>query len=605
MENIFGVRETDIETLISNGNKDNANMAQNPETVHKYTADKVMRQYALSMLPTDTAKAHNNGEIHIHDLEFYPDRSLNCLMHDIRPFLRNGLKVDGSGDHTSVAGPPNRLSTLMNHTGEIMLAAQQDMSGGQGMTLWNVFIAPYAEGMTTQRIKDIVQALIFNLNMAYASRGGQVPFTTLGLELGIPEFLQDTPAIGPGGKTKGTYSDYSDEAQKIAHALTELLLEGDYLGKPHLFPNTTYTLRPEYDKPEYDELKYKIHQLSAKYGSSYFINMHPKYQKTHTTYMGCRTRLTTDWTGNWETDTMRTGNLAYVTINLPRIAYEAQDESIFLELLTQRMEMCKEILLLRKIRAHQLFYDEKLFPFISQTIDNDDSYYHMENSTLSFGFVGMAEALQALGIGELGTHDANKTALNILQYMYKTSQEYKKDGQRWSIIQTPAESTASRFAKLDQQKYPQQCIYNGTSQAPYYTNSCHLPVDTPYDLPEKIKWESKTHPLTPGGHIFHAFMGESYSDPESLISLTDKITKTDIGFWAYSSALSFCMKCNNIMKGLQNVCTQCGDTQEIEWYDRITGYVQQVGHAKHSHGGWNNGKRQELIDRKRIGVDSI
>ena len=604
MENIFGVRQSDIEALISHGNKDNANMAHNPETVHKYTADKVMRQYALSMIPKEAAQAHNKGDIHIHDLEFYPDRSLNCLVHDIRPFLQYGLRVDGSGDHTSVAGPPNRLSTLMNHTGEILLAAQQDMSGGQGMTLWNVFVAPYAEGLSYQRVKDIVQALIFNLNMAYASRGGQVPFTTMGLELGIPDFLQDTPAIGPGGKLKGTYGDYQDEAMMLANAFTDLLLEGDYVGKPHLFPNTIYSLRPEYEKSEYDDLKYQIHKLSAKYGSSYFINMYPEYQGTHTDYMGCRTRLSNDWTGDWEQDTLRTGNLAYITINLPRIAYETKDETQFLELLGERMKLCSEVLLLRKIRAHQLFYDEKLFPFISQPTD-EKPYYRMENSTLSFGFVGMAEAVKSLGFGELGEKTANEAALNILQYMYNQCQDFRKDGQRWSIIQTPAESTASRFARLDQQQYPTQAIYNGTTHSPYYTNSCHLPVDTEYDLPHKIDWEAQTHPLTPGGHIFHAFMGEAYSDPESLMSLTDKIVKTSIGFWAYSSALSFCMKCNNIMKGLQNACTKCGDTQDIEWYDRITGYVQQVGHAKHSHGGWNAGKRQELIDRKRIGEEAI
>ena len=95
-------------------------------------------------------------------------------------------------------------------------------------------------------------------------------------------------------------------------------------------------------------------------------------------------------------------------------------------------------------------------------------------------------------------------------------------------------------------------------------------------------------------------MGESYSDPDSLMSLTDKIThKTDIGFWAYSSALSFCINCKTLMKGLQTTCTHCGETRNVEWYDRITGYVQQVGHADNASGGWNPGKKQELLDRKR------
>ncbi|MEN6293773.1 MAG: anaerobic ribonucleoside-triphosphate reductase, partial [Methanobacterium sp.] len=104
-----------------------------------------------------------------------------------------------------------------------------------------------------------------------------------------------------------------------------------------------------------------------------------------------------------------------------------------------------------------------------------------------------------------------------------------------------------------------------------------------------------------GGHIFHAFMGESYSDPDALMSLTDKIArKSDIGFWAYSSALSFCLKCKTLMKGLQDNCATCGEVKEVEWYDRITGYVQQVGRSRSASGGWNPGKMQELLDRKRF-----
>ena len=80
----------------------------------------------------------------------------------------------------------------------------------------------------------------------------------------------------------------------------------------------------------------------------------------------------------------------------------------------------------------------------------------------------------------------------------------------------------------------------------------------------------------------------------------EKIAKnSDIGFWAYSSAMSFCLKCKTLMKGLNNVCPSCGEKDDVEWYDRITGYVQQVGRAKSSSGGWNPGKRQELLDRKR------
>ena len=597
----LGMPVYNITNLIEQGNKDNANMMHNPETIHKYVADESLKQYALlNILPHHLADAHMNGTVHIHDLEFFAGRPINCLQHDLRQFIRYGLKVDGTGDHTSVAGSPNHIETLMNHSGEIMLAAQQNMSGGQSMSLWNVFVAPFAVGLPYEKIKQSVEMLIFNLNMAYAARGGQVPFTSIGLEFTVPDFLKNEPAYGPGGKVCGVYGDYEKEVRLLQKAFTEALIKGDSEGKPHLFPNTIYYLRKECLTPEFQEDIDRVHYLSAKFGTAYFINMLPKYMGQHANYMGCRTRLSDNWTGDWDTDTLRTGNLAYVTMNLPRIGYNARDENEIFDYLDDYMNIVEEVLLIRRERALKWLNDYKLLPFLTQKM-GDDPYYRVDNSTLSFGFVGLNEMLMAQTGAGLEDPESNKLGHKVIQHINDRANQLKSEtGLRWGVIQTPAESTAYRFATMDREKYPDQVICNGDSNASYYTNSSHVPVDTAMSLPEKIKIESDYHPLTQGGHIFHAFMGESYSDPDSLMSLTNKIArKTDIGFWAYSSALSFCVNCKTLMKGLQDTCTHCGETKNVEWYDRITGYVQQVGHSESASGGWNAGKKQELLDRKR------
>lgn len=598
----FGIPVYNITSLIENGNRDNANMVHNPETIHKHVADEALKQYALlKMLPPHLADAHMSGDIHIHDLEFFAGRPLNCMQHDIRAFIRYGLKVDGTGDHTSVAGAPNHMETLMNHTGEIMLAAQQNMSGGQAMTLWNVFVAPFARGRTYEEIKQSVQMLVYNLNMAYAARGSQVPFTSMGLEFGVPKFLQDVTAYGPKGQVVGTYGDFEEETRLIQRAFTETLLQGDKDGKPHLFPNTIYTLRKETLNSEYEEDIRLVHELSAKYGSSYFVNMFPKYRGNMANYMGCRTCLQDTWTGDWEQDCLRTGNLAYVTLNFPRIGYQSKDEDQVFEYLDEYMDLAVETLMLRREQGLKCLNDYHILPFLDQDVDGEP-YYRIDNSTLSFGYVGLNEMLLALFGEGIENPDANKFGVKCLEYVNERANQLKDDtGLRWSVIQTPAESTAYRFATLDKKQFGDKAIVQGSADASYYTNSSHVPVDTQGSLIDKIKIEEKYHSLTPGGHIFHAFMGESYSDPDSLMSLTNKIAKkSDIGFWAYSSALSFCLKCKTLMKGLNNTCPTCGETEDVEWYDRITGYVQQVGRAKSASGGWNAGKRQELIDRRRF-----
>lgn len=598
----LGIPVYNITSLIENGNRDNANMVHNPETIHKHVADEALKQYALlKMLPPHLADAHMSGDIHIHDLEFFAGRPLNCMQHDIRAFIRYGLKVDGTGDHTSVAGAPNHMETLMNHTGEIMLAAQQNMSGGQAMTLWNVFVAPFARGRTYEEIKQSVQMLVYNLNMAYAARGSQVPFTSMGLEFGVPKFLQDVTAYGPKGQVVGTYGDFEEETRLIQRAFTETLLQGDKDGKPHLFPNTIYTLRKETLNSEYEEDIRLVHELSAKYGSSYFVNMFPKYRGNMANYMGCRTCLQDTWTGDWEQDCLRTGNLAYVTLNFPRIGYQSKDEDQVFEYLDEYMDLAVETLMLRREQGLKCLNDYHILPFLDQDVDGEP-YYRIDNSTLSFGYVGLNEMLLALFGEGIENPDANKFGVKCLEYVNERANQLKDDtGLRWSVIQTPAESTAYRFATLDKKQFGDKAIVQGSADASYYTNSSHVPVDTQGSLIDKIKIEEKYHSLTPGGHIFHAFMGESYSDPDSLMSLTNKIAKkSDIGFWAYSSALSFCLKCKTLMKGLNNTCPTCGETEDVEWYDRITGYIQQVGRAKSASGGWNAGKRQELIDRRRF-----
>ncbi len=207
------------------------------------------------------------------------------------------------------------------------------------------FRGPIVSGLPYDKVKQSVQMLIYNLNMAYAARGSQVPFTSINMEFTVPEFLQDEPAYGPKGKLMGVYGDFEDETRALQRAFTEILLGGDADGKPHLFPNTIYVLRDEVLKDEFAEDLSLVHELSAKYGSAYFINMLPKYRGNLANYMGCRTSLSDNWTGDWEQDCLRTGNLAYVTLNLPRIAYQSRDEDEIFEYVDRHLQLAEQVLL--------------------------------------------------------------------------------------------------------------------------------------------------------------------------------------------------------------------------------------------------------------------
>jgi len=595
-----GIPAAEIRELIRGHNMDNANLQRNPETFHKFVADATLKQYALSCLPNDLAKAHDRGDIHIHDLEYFPARPINCLQSDLRWIIREGLKVDGTGEHTSVSSPARRIETLINHAGQALMAAQMNMSGGQSFSLFNTFLAPFVSNLDYERIKQAMQMFIFNMNQSYASRGGQVIFSSINLDFGIPKFLENEPAYGPDGLKVGTYGDYEEEARNILRAYTDIMLEGDAMGKPFLFPNTIYNLRKEHMGKDYEEDLLKVHELSAKFSVPYFSNQTVSWNGDTSNKMGCRTLLSTNWTGDWDTDTLRTGNLAYISLNLPRIAYKTKiGNNSFYDELDKILGFTEELLLIRRQHALKCLNKFALLPFLTQKNKLGEQYYRIQNATLSFGIVGMNETLIALGIPEgITSKEGQKVAIEILEYINNYAKDLVEEtGYRWTVLQSPAETTCGRFANLDKKYYPDYVVSNNSEDS-YYTNSTHIPVDeSKLLITEKIKIESKFHPLTKGGHIFHGFLGETYPDPEALMSLTKKMAKTELGFWAYTSAFSYCFDCNQFLRGMQEQCNRCGSVDNIEHYSRITGYLQQVGNKKDSIGGWNKEKRQELKDR--------
>jgi ribonucleoside-triphosphate reductase len=573
----------DIDNLVKHGNQDNANMFKNPETAHKYTADYATKQYALlKILTGEQAESHINGYIHVHDLEYLYARPINCMQHDMRFTIRNGLRVDGTGLHTSVAGPAKTLPVLVNQIGQAMASGQTNMSGGQGLPLMNTFFAPFVVGMSYKEIKQNMQSFIYNLNQAYVSRGAQAIFSSINMDFNIPKWLQEEIAYGPGGLDVGLYCDYQEEANKILLAFTEVMYDGDYYGKPFLFPNTVYRV----EGTPSDELLDKVCELSSKFSIPYFTKAIDGEE--YHTIMGCRSRLNSNWTGDPNKDCLRTGNLAYVSLNLPRYALKGN----FYEELDKALAIATQILLLRKARSEKLLYKTNMMPFLNQEDCDGNKYFNLDNSTLSFGVVGLSDCIRILSGTGLDNPDNQKLGIEIMEYINSFAQHLiKSSGYRWTVLGSPAESTAHRFAMEDRRKYRDRAPVHGTTGSYYYTNSTHVPVDADVDIIEKIKREQNFHKLTGGGHIFHGFIGDAWTNPDVIKNLTKKlISKSNFGFWTTTTAYSFCKPESKLLSGIHYDCPDCKGETEI--YDRITGYLQKVS-------GWNRGKKAEFADRKR------
>jgi ribonucleoside-triphosphate reductase len=288
---------------------------------------------------------------------------------------------------------------------------------------------------------------------------------------------------------------------------------------------------------------------------------------------------------------LRFGSLQTVTINLPRCGYESKgDERLMFELIDDKFETAKKVFEAKRdtIRKYLLNGGS---PFLTQEFEGEP-YFDLDTSTNSIGFVGLNELVQIMTGKQLHeSKDALRYGLKIMNYMKdKTLRMEKQTGNRWSLVQTPAESTANRFAKLDN-KFPNNVSKGdvGTKNV-YYTNSSHVFVGANIPLWDRIKTESSFHPLLMGGAITHVFMGEKNPNPDALVDFIKKIsTKTLCSYFSFTKDMTQCKDCGKMSSGMKNSCQFCS-SKRVEWFSRVTGYLTPVK-------SWNEGKRAEMKDR--------
>jgi ribonucleoside-triphosphate reductase len=212
--------------------------------------------------------------------------------------------------------------------------------------------------------------------------------------------------------------------------------------------------------------------------------------------------------------------------------------------------------------------------------------------------VGMNELIQYHTGEEMhASVDAMKFGLKIIAHMKILAERYsRKHDMRFVLEQTPAESTAYRFAKLDLKHFSKEASTvvkgNHANGEVYYTNSTLFDVGAPMNPIERVKLEGRFHPLIEAGALTHVWLGESKPPAESLANFVIKTfeqSKNDQ--IAFSPEFTSCKACSKVTRGLQEACPWCGST-EVDGITRITGYFTRIS-------SWNKGKIGELKDRYR------
>lgn len=270
--------------------KDEQNLEREATVVEVSTADPTSEYvYDLFLAGDGTEESHT----------FYASDGLlihNCQDWDLRYFFYYGLMPDGNGTKASVAGPARRAEVAVLHAVKALGSAQTNFAGGQGYYNFLTFMAPYVEGLDYSEIRQLMQMFVYEMTQMMVARGGQVVFSSVQLSPGVPTLWKDKPCVYRGKVWDGkqaplrTYGEFEREVRLLFKALMEVMLEGDYWGKPFSFPKPEISVEPDFltededfdkanpDLPTYHDLYLMTFELASKYGTPYYDNQIPPYR---------------------------------------------------------------------------------------------------------------------------------------------------------------------------------------------------------------------------------------------------------------------------------------------------------------------------------------
>ena len=538
----------------------------------------------------EIAEAHRSAAIHLHDLSMLTGY---CAGWSLKQLICEGLGGVG-GKITSK--PAKHLASLCNQMVNFLGIMQNEWAGAQAFSSFDTYLAPFVkvDNLSYDEVKKCIESFIYGVNTP-SRWGTQAPFSNVTLDWTVPNDLKNLPAIVGGKEMDFTYGDCKAEMDMVNKAFIEIMIEGDANGRGFQYPIPTYSITRDFDWSETENNRL-LFEMTAKYGTPYFSNyINSDMEPNDVRSMCCRLRLDLrelrKKSGGFFGSGESTGSVGVVTINMPRIAYLAEDEKDFYKRLNHMMDISARSLHIKRAVITKLM-NEGLYPYTRRYLGSFDNHF----STI--GLVGMNEAcLNAKWLrADLTQEKAQKFTQDVLNHMRERLSDYQEqyNGELYNLEATPAESTSYRLAKHDVKMYPDIITANMNGDS-YYTNSSHLPVGYTEDIFSALDIQDELQTLYTSGTVFHAFLGEKLPDWRAAANLVRKIAENyRLPYYTMSPTYSVC-KNHGYLVGEQYTCPECGGKTEV--YSRITGYYRPVQN-------WNTGKSQEFKDRKVYNIET-
>jgi anaerobic ribonucleoside-triphosphate reductase len=570
--------------------QENANTRKSVNGMNNYIRESFTKQYWLhEVYPQEIREAHTSGAMHLHDLGFFGPY---CCGWDLQQLLTMGF---GGVPGKVSSKPAKHLRAFLGQIVNATFSTQGEAAGAQAWSSIDTYCAPFIryDHLDFAAVKQALQEFIFNLNVP-TRVGFQCPFSNLTFDLRVPSTLKDQSVIVGGEFKDETYGDFQEEMDMFNLAFCAVMMEGDASGRVFTFPIPTINVTKDFvwEGPVVDA----IMEMTCKYGIPYFSNyVNSDLSPQDALSMCCRLRLDTSQLrkrgGGLFGSNPLTGSVGVVTLNLPRLAYEAADEEDFRNRLAALSALAKESLELKRKVVEQET-DRGMYPFSArwlQSIKNKEGQW-WANHFSTIGIVGMQEAcLNLLGPDhDLTTEEGQAFALRTLGYLRDLITSYQEEtGHFYNLEATPAEGTSYRLARLDKELYPD--IRTAGENVPYYTNSSQLPVNFTDDIFETLDLQDVLQCQYTGGTVLHLYLGERISDIEVAKKLLrTAFSRYKLPYLSLTPTFSTCED-HGYLVGEQKVCPHCG--KETEVWTRVVGYLRPVR-------DFHVGKKEEYRQRK-------
>lgn len=566
--------------------KENSNSPYSYGGLGKYIVGEVSKDYWLrEVYPEYIAKEYLDGKIHIHDLG---GLTLYCCGYSLKKLITTGVK---GVPNIPTSAPARHFDSILNQISNMVTVYQNEIMGAVAFSSVDTLLAPFIkkDELKYSEVKQALQNFIFSINSN--SRGGAEPaFSNVTLDLTPPRDLLNEYAMIGDGFADFTYKECQREMDMFNRAFCELMIAGDANGRPFAYPIPTYNIHDRFD---WDNPNNKLlWEMAGKYGYPYFANfLNSDMKPEDARSMCCRLRL--DLTelqkrnGGLFGSGDSTGSIGVVTINLPRIGYETKgDKEAFFVELDRVLDIAKDSLEIKRDWLQKNVIGTRLIPAFDTYVGT------MRNHFSTIGVVGMNELCENFfGEGiDILTDEGKAFCVDVGNHIRNKLLDYQKEtGNLWNFEASPAESTAFRLAKKDKELYP-NIITRGTAKAPYYTNSCHIPVNKIKGIKETFEHQEDLQILFTGGTVIHIFCDGAISG-ETAKNIIDTVChEYKVPYVSISPLNRYCPEHGYIADKVDK-CPVCGTPLKL--YQRITGYLRCIDN-------YNDGKKAEFDDRVQL-----